>query len=163
MRVEFMHKILNISHSQIDNYILVICTFSLFDRQFVKLKAFFFYACFKYMFFKILEISKLAIIDLYQLNSQLLTAFLQPQVGVLDWCYWQGCQIGFLVRVLDRSHRQVKTVVIGINNCAKLVLTGWQDGLIQVGMLDGCSSRGVRLILIMIYIVKQLLILNITD
>ena len=79
MRVEFMHKILNISHSQIDNYILVICTFSLFDRQFVKLKAFFFYACFKYMFFKILEISKLAIIDLYQLNSQLLTAFLQPQ------------------------------------------------------------------------------------
>ena len=86
MRVEFMQKILNISHSQIDNYILVICTFSLFDRQFVKLKAFFFYACFKYMFFKILEISKLAIIDLYQLNSQLLTAFLQPQYEALRKC-----------------------------------------------------------------------------
>ena len=43
------------------------------------------------MFFKILEISKLAIIDLYQLNSWLLTAFLQPYVQIQIQIETTGC------------------------------------------------------------------------
>ena len=38
--------------------------------------------------------------------------------------------------------------MISINNGAILVKTGRYDGLIQVGMLDWISDRGVRLLLL---------------